>query len=587
MSAPASTAPDAPVTAASLDGAAIASAARSPTARRRELLVASGVTLLVLVPFLGKPFHIDDPLFLWTAERIRQHPADFYGFALNWYGFAQDMAEVTKNPPGLSFFLALTSLFVGLSEWAVHGVLLLPAVGLVCGTYLVAERFTRRPLLAALVSVATPAWLVSATTAMCDTSMLCLWVWAVYFWLRGLDQQRFGLLLAAGACIAAAALTKYFAIALVPLLGLVALVRRRQGYECVLALLLPVFALVLFDIYTTFKYHRGLVRDTLPYVSMFQETREVDRGTQLLLGLSFLGGTVATFLCFWPRIFRWQGGLLLVGVGTILVALCIREGDFCGLLINTENGRDWGALLHVIAFLLAAVQAAALVVLELRRRHDEASLLLVAWILGTWVFSTFLNWSVNVRTMLPLVPPLAILLARRIDEATAASAGSARWQAWLRRAWPDAVPAALAMALSLLVAWGDYQYAQAQSELARVALELTEDTKGHVYFQGHWGFQYYIERGGAIALKRDSEFVFPRDVMVVPLNNINVVLFPERLVKLRDHERVPVASPTITTSGELGAGFYFGHRGSPFAYRFVRAPDEEMVVYSFLVSVEL
>jgi 4-amino-4-deoxy-L-arabinose transferase-like glycosyltransferase len=555
--------------------------------RRRDLLVATGVTLLVLVPFLGKPLHIDDPLFVWTAEQIRQRPTDFYGFALNWYGYQQDMAEVTKNPPGLSFYLAVASLFVGLSEWAIHAVLLLPAVGLAWGTYLVAERYTQRPLLAALASVATPAWLVSATTAMCDISILCLWVWAIHFWLQGLDRQRFGLLVAAGLCIAAAALTKYFAIALVPLLGMVALVRRRQPYECVIALLLPVFALVLLDIYTTFKYHRGLVRDTLPYVGMIQEGYGVDSLTQLLLGLSFLGGSVATLLFFLPRVVGWQGGLIVLGVSTMLSALCIRGGDFVGLPINTENGRDWGALLHVLLFLLAALQAIALMILELWRRRDEGSLLLVAWILGTWVFSAYLNWSVNVRTLLPLVPALAILLARRIDEASPPATAAAGQSSWMPRAWLDSTALAMAMLVSLTVAWGDYQYAVAQRELARQAIELTKGTKGHVYFQGHWGFQYYLQRAGAIALKLDHEIVFMRDVMVIPSNNINITLLPERLVKLRDRELVPVPSPAVTTSAELEAGFYFGHRGSPFAFRFVRAPDEEVSVYSFLASFEL
>ncbi|MGD9645644.1 MAG: ArnT family glycosyltransferase [Pirellulales bacterium] len=552
----------------------------SPESRRRGLLVSAAITLLVLIPFLGKPFHVDDPLFIWTAEQIRKSPVDFYGFALNWYGFEQDMAEVTKNPPGLSYVLAVTSLFVGLSEWAVHAVLLLPAVGLTCGTYLVAARYTHRPLLASLLSIATPAWLVSATTAMCDITMLCLWVWAVYFWLAGLDRRHFGLLLAAGACMAAAALTKYFAISLVPLLGLVALARRRQRYECFIALLIPIFALVLLDIYTTFKYHRGIVRDTLSYVDFYQGRVSIDRWTQLRLGLSFLGGSVATLLFFLPRILGWQGRLTLAGVATMLTAALIHNGDFVGMPINTDQGRDWGALLHVMLFLLAAVEVVALVVLELGRRRDEGSLLLVAWIAGTWVFSSYLNWAVNVRTLLPLVPPLAILVARRIDEAEPCSSSD-------RPAWRDAIPLSLALGVALLVSWGDFRFAVAQRQLARAALEKTANTPGHVYFQGHWGFQYYIQRGGAIALKLDSEIVFTRDVMIVPMNNSNINLLPENLVEVRDRALAPLASPAVTISPQQGAGFYFGHRDVPLPWRLVWAPDEEVRIYGFLASFEL
>lgn len=44
------------------------------------------VTLIVLVPLVGKAFHVDEPLFVWTAQRIEIAPLDFYGFDVNWYG---------------------------------------------------------------------------------------------------------------------------------------------------------------------------------------------------------------------------------------------------------------------------------------------------------------------------------------------------------------------------------------------------------------------------------------------------------------------------------------------------------------------
>lgn len=49
------------------------------------------VTLGLLLPFAGKAFHIDDPIFLWTAEQISVSSADFFGFDVNWYGFIQPM----------------------------------------------------------------------------------------------------------------------------------------------------------------------------------------------------------------------------------------------------------------------------------------------------------------------------------------------------------------------------------------------------------------------------------------------------------------------------------------------------------------
>ena len=66
----------------------------------------------------------------------------------------------------------------------------------------------------------TPVFLVSATTVMCDVWLLALWVWSVDCWLRGLEERHsYWLLLLASLLVAAAALTKYFGVSLVPLLA--------------------------------------------------------------------------------------------------------------------------------------------------------------------------------------------------------------------------------------------------------------------------------------------------------------------------------------------------------------------------------
>src|SRR5262249_54621551 len=76
---------------------------RSPRASAALLLA---LTLLLLVPFAGKAFHIDDPLFLSTARHIVERPLDPYGFRVNWYGDEMPMWEVTKNPPLLAYLVA-------------------------------------------------------------------------------------------------------------------------------------------------------------------------------------------------------------------------------------------------------------------------------------------------------------------------------------------------------------------------------------------------------------------------------------------------------------------------------------------------
>jgi 4-amino-4-deoxy-L-arabinose transferase-like glycosyltransferase len=143
----------------------------------RWLALHPGLTLLLVVlaalaPFLAKPFNIDDPLFLWTARQIQSHPADPYGFMVNWYGTADPMWWVTDNPPLASYYLALAAGVLGWSEVALHFAFLLPAVAAILGTHRLARRFCSLPMLAALATLFTPVFLVSGTTVMCDVMML-------------------------------------------------------------------------------------------------------------------------------------------------------------------------------------------------------------------------------------------------------------------------------------------------------------------------------------------------------------------------------------------------------------------------------
>ena len=62
-------------------------------------LVLAAATAACLVPFAAKPFHLDDPLFLWSARQIQTHPLDPYGFSVNWDLAPSPFYDTTKNPP--------------------------------------------------------------------------------------------------------------------------------------------------------------------------------------------------------------------------------------------------------------------------------------------------------------------------------------------------------------------------------------------------------------------------------------------------------------------------------------------------------
>ena len=170
------------------------------------------------------------------------------------------MSEVAQNPPLASYFAALVGSVAGWSETALHLGFILPALGVVLGTYRLALRFTQQPLIAAAATLLAPGFLVSATGLMCDTMMLALWVLAVVFWVEGLDEPDKPLYLAISSLlIAACALTKYFGLSLIPLLLVYSLVRKRRLGSWAGFLLIPLFVMGGYEVWTRALYGRGLL----------------------------------------------------------------------------------------------------------------------------------------------------------------------------------------------------------------------------------------------------------------------------------------------------------------------------------------
>ena len=120
------------------------------TAARRILdpdapWIALALFTVAYLPFLSKPFHVDDPVYLWVARQIQSRPFDFYGFTINWYGTAESAAEVMQNPPLTSYYVALAALVGGWGEVALHLAMLLPALGVILGTSGSREPWTPTP----------------------------------------------------------------------------------------------------------------------------------------------------------------------------------------------------------------------------------------------------------------------------------------------------------------------------------------------------------------------------------------------------------------------------------------------------------
>ena len=528
------------------------------------------LSLLVAValgPFLAKPFNIDDPLFIRLAQHVQAHPENPFGFNVNWYGLVSPMWTVTENPPLAGYYFALAGSLFGWSEISLHFAGLLAALAVILGTHRLATRLCGNPLLAACAVLLTPVFLVSANTVMCDVLMVAIWVWAVVFWVEGLEQNRSAKIIFAGVLIALAMLTKYFGVALIPLLAVYAAMEKRKLGSWVIGLLIPLAALAAYQWWTHALYGHALFSDAAGFVATAHGKLGFSKPVSGLIALAFTGGGAASAVFLAPWLWRART-LAIVFCATIIAGgtLC-----FCGGILEKfpalEGAARTEAALHLIFWAAAGVLVLWLAAADvLRQPRDARAWLLGLWVAGTFAFTAFGNWTVNGRSLLPMLPAVGILLARR-------------WERGGQK-YPRTVQIGLAASavFALLVAQSDFQLAVAVRRCAQEAMSKYGQGKATVWFEGHWGFQHYMEQLGARAVDYKNFSPPPGDILVLPLHNTYISEPPPGIIARRDVLNIPGPSCVATWNAAVGAGFYSSVTG-PLPFAFGKVPAESLFVY--------
>ena len=531
--------------------------------RRYPKTILVMVALACLLPFAAKAFHIDDPLFVWAGRQMQTRWWDPYGFDVNWYGSAMPMHEVTKNPPLACVCIALIMSIFGENEFALHIGFLLQAIAVVLGTYALARRLCDHPIHAALAALFTPVFMVSSTTLMCDVLMVALWVWAVVLWMRGLEDNRPLLLVLAAFLVGACSLAKYFGIALIPLLLAYSLMRNGRPGWWLVYLLIPLAIIGLYEGAMRALYGHGLMWDAFSYASPNEVHGAGAIFFKVLTALGFAGGGCAIVLIFMPVLLRSKSW-----VGAAIVALFLLPTTWIlsgSLPASAESPARLGITLLWTLLILGGLGVLALPILEWKRHRNAETLMLLFWVWGTFVFCV-LNWTVNGRSVLPMVPAVAILLLRRIEFVRKSTKLQLNWFF------------GAAALLSLLVSFADYRLANSARGAAAEIQSKFGNSSVPVWFQGHWGFQYYAQANGLRAFDFTNPQTRPGDLLVVPFNNTNL-----KPIYLDTVERVaiiemPVSPWVATMSRAVGAGFYTDVVG-PLPFSFGSVPGDGYYVF--------
>jgi hypothetical protein len=492
---------------------------------------------VVLGPFLGKAFTIDDTLFLKQAQHVLSDPLHPTAFEAVWSELAAPLRMSALMPSGpVMAYLLVPCVMAGGEEWIAHLAQLLLFCAAIVSTAALASRLgldERGSRAASLLLASTPAALAMAGTAMPDVPAMALGAIGLERVLAWKDGGRWHQGMAAALALALAALARSHLLLLV---GAAALAipgdflswsrwRKTRWIAWIPVLAAPLLALL----------GALLTRDPAgPATALAGAARTFSSPSNV-------GRNVVAFATHWSLVLplglpwlvlRWRA---LVRRPVTYVAAAAAA---LVLLLEGEGHR-----LFLIAP-AAALGAAALwdILADGWRRRDATQAVLGLALLVALPVTLYLHMPS--KYLLASAPLAAILVARAL---------ASRSRALVRALLCATV--VLGVTLGVLILRADANFAGLGRRAAAELIAPEVAAGRNVWFAGHWGFQWYAEKAGARCLTITPPLPLHGDLAVSSLRSFGhaIHLYPERKLLATLEDGTPGGR---IMSMNLGSGFY-------------------------------
>lgn len=526
-------------------------------------------TIIILTVFLGSvgfldhAFHIDEPMFLRIASHIRTDPWNPYGFNYNWGEVSRPAQHFVASPPLFSYLLRwITGGQAFPSEFWTHLALLPLGIIAALSLYRLIDHEVQSAAVAlfgALLFCVSPTFVISNNLAMPDMACVALALLALEFAWQGWKRDKLPLLLFAGLTLGCSALCRFSAV---PLLACFPFFGFRMGKKwsswvpsLIAGLMVASWFLWSRELYGENQVGYFMRSEFLSFRNMPE--RFLALTTHLCLSTFLPVFSVFSFL-------RRPRALPIMLTAAFLL--------ICLFVFDTASIAGFKALPDYIFVALGFFCLADLLTLP----RSPASTPYRLWVLGA--LSVPMVYVFFASKYLLLVQPALILLLT--------ISLSSHLESYVRYATPWV---AAVFGVALLIAFADFQLANSYRRAGMQIGELaTARPEAQLWFRGHWGFQFYLEKQNGKALEADPQGerqLRPGDWLAVASYPAPVWLsdsLKERLKKAMTLA-YPLRMPIRTMNPPARAGFYASATGN-LPYSFSRRPLEIIQVYSVITD---
>jgi len=420
---------------------------------RRQLLIVALVVLALRLPFLNQALQGDDILYLTEAEHAQIDPLHPKHTTYVFMGRDIDMRGQSHPPLDAWFLALLLAIDKDVSEIPFHSAYILFSLIAAFSALVLARRFSPHPLLATLLFLATPAFVINGTSLESDVPFVALWLLSTALYVTAVDRTSKPLLLASCFAMTLAALTAYQSILLVPILFLYG----RKWKLARAAAFTPLAILIAWNIFerlSTGALPTGVLANyltTYGFEALTQKLKSAVALTDHLAWIVFPTLSVPSLL-------------------TIPFAI--------GAAFYDLNPLFWASIAVGTGILIRCIQ----------RWRD----FLAQWVLIFFAGALAIFFAGSARYLLPIALPIAILATQR--------AGLRLLQ----------ISIACGFALSLTLAAVNYQHWDGYRQFARALANEAQSKR--VWINGEWGLRYYLESEGGLPL-RQNQTIHPGEIV--------------------------------------------------------------------------
>lgn len=435
---------------------------RSNTA---QILLIIAAVLALRLPFLNQPIQGDDVYYLYGAEHAQIDPLHPDHTRYVFLGDEVDMRGSSHGPLNSWVLGAILAAAGDVREVPFHLVYALFSIAAALAAWWLARRFSERPLLATLLFIAVPPFVVNGNSLEADIPFLAFWLVSVALFVVAVDHESKLALAGSALAAALASMAAYQAIFLTPIFFLYLWQTKRQWMAAWAAALAAPAAILIWQVF--------------------------ERASS--------GALPAAVLSNYMQVYGFQ---VFAQKVRSAVALVVHTGWIVSPIVI------WGAFAkgrwRIGAAALAGIAAAIYDYNPLFGVSIATGVLVLSWAIsegeqiGQWIAIFFAGALViffagSARYLLPIAAPLAILAARSA------------------KPWLLFTGFGLQMAVSLTLAAANFQHWEGYRQFAQ---SLAPRIAGkRVWVNAEWGLRFYLESQGALPLTKNQPLA-PGDVVV-------------------------------------------------------------------------